>query len=176
MGPWIVIVDPQGVLDQIQVCLCAQLTDSDIPVCRCCVVAGNVALDNCCEEDDCEGQAWVRLVRVYPSDRFPAAGAQKTACPIQWAAVVEVGVVRCAPTLNNQGEVPTCEELAASAAGVHADMVAMYRAVGCCGLDSDEVVLGEWSPIGPEGGCVGGRMTATVAIAACLCDGFDGGS
>jgi hypothetical protein len=44
------------------------------------------------------------------------------------------------------------------------DAFALYRALRCC--QGVEVAAEAWTPVGPEGGCVGGQWTAYLAVDA----------
>jgi len=141
----------------------------------CCVVPGrDVALDDCCA-----GQAWVRILRVYGSsmESFPDAARQPhdtdRCTGGRWAVEFGAGVVRCVPGLDGRGQPPTGAELEASAGQVADDASRIRRAVLCCFADgSDEGLwVGDWLPVGPEGGCVGGELSVVVGVDGCECAG-----
>jgi hypothetical protein len=50
----------------------------------------------------------------------------------------------------------------------------MLAALLCAFLDPDDdpgtFRLGDWQPLGPQGGCVGGRWPATIRLPSCPCD------
>lgn len=123
-------------------------------------------------DECCEGVGWVRVVAIYPSTTFPVPDDQYTACaPIQWAAVLEMGVARCALT-PGANTIPTADEWNTIAATVLDDAAAMRRAL-CCYADEDPDrmwIAGTWQPLPVEGGCLGGTQTVTVAVPACDCD------
>ncbi|MCZ7478884.1 hypothetical protein [Micromonospora sp. WMMC273] len=120
-------------------------------------------------DECCEGLAWVRVVRVYPSREFPAQDtAYQTCSPVQWAVVFELGAARCAPT-PGASALPTAQEWMDTTTAVLNDAAAVRRAVAAfMELDIDRMYLaGIWSPLTTEGGCVGGAMQLTVAVPAC---------
>jgi len=122
-------------------------------------------------DECCEGVAWVRLVAVYPSSNFPNPDTAWSSCgPLQWAAILEMGVARCAPT-PDENEIPSADEWNALAEAVLGDAAAMRRALCCfADLEADRMYLpGLWQPLPVEGGCVGGVQTVTIAIDNCDC-------
>jgi hypothetical protein len=122
-------------------------------------------------DECCEGLAWVRVATIYPSSNFPTPDSEPTKCsPYQYAAVLEMGVARCAPTPGAE-DIPSCEEWTDVTYAVLDDAAAMRRAV-CCFTAIEKprlVVVGTWQPAPTEGGCVGGSMTVTVAVGDCDC-------
>ncbi|GIE28984.1 hypothetical protein Ait01nite_020290 [Actinoplanes italicus] len=139
------------------------------------VVPGrDVAIDDCCA-----GLAWVRIVRVFPSDpgEFPNARTAAVTADgclggLYWAVELGVGSARCAPSEDDAGVPPTGAELEASAFALADDAGRIRRAV-LCGLpgleEVDEVAIGEQTNVGPSGGCVGQELLVTVLTRACVC-------
>lgn len=109
---------------------------------------------------DCGGQAWVRLVTTYPSVAFPNPDAEPNNFDRLLAVQVEVGIARCAPSSDDDGTPPSVGEQAEAARLQLADMQVLYRTLRCC-LDDDSV-LGQYAPVGPEGGVLGGTWTAAL--------------
>lgn len=153
-------------LEQLLECLCEQLALTTAgPVCACCITTGQAVLDCCaCATSGTNGQAWVRVVRIYPSaPRFPAQMVDVQRCPVTGLAVeLELGAVRCSQQVTEDGSTPSCEAQLADAEVVLDDAAAMRRALGCCFADGKVLVINQWQSFGPEGGCVGGFMTVTV--------------
>lgn len=123
-------------------------------------------------DECCEGLGWVRPVTVFPSAHFPDPDPTAVpGYPIQYVAVFELGVVRCAPMEDAQA-IPSADNWNSVTAAVLADASAMRRAL-CCWTDSNEDTLfaiGPWLPLQTEGGCVGGIQTITIAVGPCDCD------
>lgn len=122
-------------------------------------------------DECCEGVGWVRVAAIYPSENFPNPDAAWSSCgPMQWAAVLELGVARCAPT-PEADDMPSGDDWNAIAEAVLADAAAMRKALCCfADLETDRMHLaGLWQPLPVEGGCVGGSMSVTVAIDNCDC-------
>ncbi|QYN17610.1 hypothetical protein [Amycolatopsis sp. DSM 110486] len=178
------VADPIAwpIVNGLAECLC-EILDKEAPVKCCCVQYGSeVSLDDCSREGDREGMAWARLVSVYPTRVFPQADATRIGnCGGEngWAVMVELGVVRCAPSIDERGNLPKCWDITNAAEKAANDAHAMRRAIMCCGWgqnndplgDDPEYVIGAWHPLGGEGGCQGGTMTVTVHAWGCVCNG-----
>jgi hypothetical protein len=147
-------------------CLCAELAKSGGPEpCFCGILPGDsVAYDYCspCAGDQC-GMAWVRLAAVVPMPSNTAGGLTLPGrCAPALVGVFEVGVLRCAPTLGEDGELPSMADQLDAAELQASDMGAAGRAAACCFTDGRIVTVGEWTPIGPLGGCLGGSWSVSV--------------
>lgn len=152
-------------------CLCQELKESGGPEpCFCGVLAGeSAAWDYCqpCDGDLC-GMAWVRIANVAPlqSASISATGAGPilfNRCAPALAVAFEVGVLRCAPTLGPEGQLPSMADQLEAAALQASDMAASGRAAACCFKDDGRfVAVNQWLPLGPEGGCLGGSWSVTV--------------
>lgn len=165
------------VADAIADCLCAQLPEVSAPVACCCVMPGElVAWDDCTN-----GQAWVRVASVFQvGDRFPLPAGPEDITPCGgsggWAATLELGVIRCMPGPDEQGYLPDCDEYRHTSRLVLADGHAMRRAVLCCdwrdacNIPNNRYTVGSWTPLGPQGVCVGGTLSVTVELSGCICD------
>lgn len=147
-------------------CLCQELAASALPEpCWCGVVVGDLFPSEFCS--DCTtnkcGSAWVRLAGVFPSNVLPTADQSTGSCTAPLAFTVEVGVDRCAAVGDSRGNPPTVGQRLEEARLVLADMQAMRRAIVCC-FGTKDYVLGEYTPRGPQGGCVGGTWTVTASV------------
>lgn len=157
--------DVMGKLSELATCLCAQIEiDGQPPVCFCGVLPGSqVALDytgNCAEA--C-GMAWVRLSGMYPSISIGQISQRAANCQDMWGLEVEIGIVRCASVLDDQGNPPSDAQLLADAQVQMADADTMRRAVLCC-LSPKDFLLGAYTPTGPQGGVVGGTFTVYLMV------------
>lgn len=170
------IVDPVLPLaERLLACLCNALEDSAAgPVCDCCVHPGPAPppMDYC----DCEcaggvGQAWVVVNRIYPAAaRFPAQAFDLVPCKVpSWGVELVAGVYRCVHTLDDNGVPPSCAQVTQDATELLSDAAAMRQALVCCfpeGADTVAVV-GDYTPLAPQGGCAGGQMSITVQFYDC---------
>lgn len=145
----------EAILTSLAACLCEEL---EHPTCFCGVFAGADPYDAMgeCDGDDC-GQAWVRLLAVYPSAAVGIADVSLRNCGMGLSYDVEIGVLRCAAV---QEEAYTEAEMLAYASKQYSDMLAMRRAVVCC--DLDEYILTTYVPVGPDGGVIGGVWNLTL--------------
>lgn len=116
-------------------------------------------------DDCCDGQLWVRLVRIDPvNGRAPTAGP----CGIiHWRATVAIGTLRCAATQNSRGRPPTAQAITGDAVAQLRDANRLAQFLTCSGLVDG--VTG-YTPAGPDGGCVGGEWTATFRAPVCRCE------
>jgi hypothetical protein len=150
----------QSLLD----CACTALeaTTCGCP-CHVFISAGAVAWDRCCDD----GMLWVGIDRLYAYERFPAPATGAVMCMPPLAADLTISVLRCAPTLSDQGDAPSVEALTTSSAQVYEDAYAIITAVVCCLAPyarARPFVIGNQRPLGPSGGCTGTELRFTVAL------------
>jgi hypothetical protein len=163
-------------------CACEALGDANVSPYGCperaCVYNGGVevAFDDCCV-----GQLWVSWGRTYPTSSFPVELSDRdlTACLAHGtylATDFEVGIIRCAPTLDEQGNPPSCEAIEQSALQMHHEARVILRAVTCCmkewTADTARPRYGIWReqvPAGDGGLCVGSVLKVTVGEPLCTC-------
>lgn len=144
---------------QMQQCLCETLTARGLMPgdCFCGILPGdNVVWDYS------TGMAWVRLVDAYPSTTFPSANTTpRVSCSAMLVATLEVGLLQCAPGMSADGSPPTQAEQFEASRLQMAGMRAVQQAIACC--DFDLVVLGTYTPTGPQG-LVGGSWQINVGV------------
>lgn len=149
-------------------CLEAEISVVDNPPAVVCLRPGDRVepLLSTVGDECCAGLAWVRVASFYPSANFPDQDTAVSKCGTsRWAAVLEMGAVRCSP-IPDKSSIPDCDEWTAVTRAILADGAAMRRALRCCfatATTSRQHVPGAWQPLAVEGGCVGGTMTVTVA-------------
>lgn len=145
-------------------CLVTKMREANMPeLCFAGLMPGGTApWDFCdCGEGKC-GQAWVRLVNVYPSLQFPN---QETlaSCGTNLAYRLEIGIVRCIPVPDSRGTMPGMPEELEAVRKQMADMAVMRRAINCCMRDVDKrYVLESYTPTENSGGCGGGTWTVII--------------
>jgi flagellar biosynthesis protein FliQ len=140
--------------------LCEALTkaeeDTGVTAPKLCTVMPGVvvALDYCAEG----GMAWSRLVQITPF-----VSQQGRVCTFSYDITVELSVMRCAPVIEEDGELPTNEEQLATAMLQNFDMGLMHNVLTCynAGANMTFTEMGAFVPFGPDGQCVGGAWTAT---------------
>lgn len=136
------------------------------------VAGAGMAADHCCASESadgspCEGQLTVRVADVYPcgasfpdrrQDAMPHGGSG-------WVVELEVGVLRCALAMDEQGNPPTMGEQMASANRALADAGLVRHALTAYAVSNDMAhVFGALNPLGPEGGCVGFALSCTFLV------------
>lgn len=116
-------------------------------------------------DDCCDGQLTFQLQSMTP--RFRAGRSMMTPCAVAWwDVVIEVTILRCTPTINDQGIAPRPRKISESGLRMYDDMNTILSAI----QSRPEVVLvGNWTPSGPQGGCVGGAWTFTMRVDAEPC-------
>lgn len=115
------------------------------------------------------GMLWVRLANEYPSAKFPAPDiAPVRDRDLSYAVVVEVGMLRPAPVEREIGDevvLPSMEEEDQAAAMAVTDKAIVRQALLDYAEGADvELVMGQFTPFGPEAGVVGGAVTATIQV------------
>jgi hypothetical protein len=127
-------------------------------------------LDHCCPNDDSEtgGHAYIRVVRMHMVNPFPQQTLDPTQCR-NIGALVEVGVFRCAQTMDEAGSPPPDEQITALAELVTADMSIMYSVLSSHTPDYAlyPLVLDTYTSIEVEGGCAGGVWQFWMDVAVC---------
>lgn len=147
-------------------CLCDSLAERHLPEpCVCAVMPGlQVATEYCnpCRGNKC-GMAWVRLESIFPSSVFPVQDVTANGlCQAMMAFNVELGVVRCVPAGDEHGNPPDPQLMQDIAQQQVEEAFAMRAAVKCC-FTQDKTMFGSYTPVGPEGGCVGATWTIAVS-------------
>lgn len=132
-------------------------------------------------DDCCEGQLYVRMIEAYPTAGqnapFPAIDVQQRGvgahCGFHLLAVhIGLGIIRCAATVDDQGNPPTSAEVTADADALLEDMADLLDVLVCESQGTPGIQalkIDRWTPSGPEGGCAGGEWGAYIALDPCLC-------
>lgn len=131
--------------------------------CSITVQPGNAVAFDFGPESDCRGGAWVRLVGINPTMRFPAADVGVNNCAYTLAFIVEVGMMGPVPVMEDRlGHfvLPGDTELFDAAMRQAGEAQLMFDAIK--GALIPQKVAGSYTPIGPDGGVIGGTWTVTV--------------
>ena len=129
------------------------------PISRSYVAAGDIAWDDCC------GMLVVAPERVYRSQTFPAESTDEEICFGGYIAVdYVVLVVRCVPTVTDQGRAPSVSSLQAAYDSILEDAAVIYNAV--TGDLPDYWVRSSVAQtfVGAQGGCIGVETRLTIGI------------
>lgn len=124
-----------------------------------------VAWDDCCE-----GQIWSRIIGITPaqSQRNAPRGWVGNAgvCGVtHYIIEVEIGLLRCASVVDDQGQAPAAATIGAEGLATLEDSMAILSAISCSKFTRQ---IGRYFPMGPQGGCVGGRWTFDMRLDNCL--------
>jgi hypothetical protein len=145
------------------------------PPCSAGLVSGSALIaDYCCSDSSadgtpCEGQLTVRVVNVFPTETFPSPRSTAIpACGSPWAVELEVAVLRCALSIDTDAVppiLPSMEDEMGVAERALADAGLLRHVLTDYAVSQDMAfTFGPYQPMGPDGGCVGGAVTATYLI------------
>lgn len=144
------------------------------PVNRVChMVPGEIAWDEC----DC-GQLAQSVTSITPTNNFPqsAADTQATACGPQLVVVaVTLSLTRCVPVMDDQGNPPSCADLATSARYLEDDRWTVRTTVGCFlrqlynTYQIPHFAVGVANTVGPQGACAGVDLSYQFALTNTCC-------
>ena len=150
----------------IRDCLCTQIeVDGLCAVQFCGIVPGEAAAGDYfnCAGGPKNGMAWVRLDSAYMATAVGQADLTINNCAKDTGFDVEVGIMRCANIVAEQGRPANPKKVHEAAAQQIADMETMIRAIRCCDeISNKDHVIGNYQPLGPEGGIVGGILTVSL--------------
>lgn len=120
--------------------------------------------------DDICGQLVVAPERIYRSSIFPTEDSSIEQCYAGTIAVTLVcSLVRCVPTLDNNGRAPSAGSLAAAHKSVLDDAAVIWRAVNLPVLDDEqERALVAQDFVGGEGGAIAIETRWTIGVESSL--------
>lgn len=152
---------------QMLQCVCAEIEAvREAPLCWCGLWPGaNVSWDYCgdCGSGQC-GMAYLRPGALFPFSTFPQPTIDVT-CRSPYAWEWEIGVLRCFPTMDEDGSLPDDADISETQIALMDDQFAILDAVLCCESDFiTQRVVEAWEPAGPGGNCVGGAWSIYVEV------------
>jgi hypothetical protein len=113
--------------------------------------------------DECSGDG---QLSVWIGPIVHTQVAVGSVCQIRASAPLCVTLLRCVPTMRDDGSPPTSAELTASADGLNRDvwslLTELYDYVAALGCDIVDV--GSAEPLGPDGGLAGWRVCIDVLL------------
>lgn len=150
-------------LDRLRTCLGTAIAEAKLPpVCALAVMPGQgVAHDFVYSCDDKDGLAWVQLTAQYPSTNVAQPTRGVTKCGADYGIGVNIGIIRSFP-IPEDGEPPEVSVFEAMALQQLREMEVIRYALVCC--YPEDVALGSYTPIGPQGGAFGGAWVANIAL------------
>lgn len=160
-------------LNEVLACACDALESGGCPgepsecgcPCRHFISIGPVVWDEeaCCSD----GQLTVSLDRIYPFGNFPAQNSSVNLCQTPLAMDFAVTLLRCYPTMDEQGSAPTHLELQAAGEQLTRDHYILLVNLLCCLAAKKRrqkfVFLGS-KFVGPQGGCAGVEIRMAVEL------------
>lgn len=134
------------------------------------------------DADHC-GQLTVSLTTLRPSEAFPIpmATAPLVAAPPVMMTYFNVELVRCFPTIDDNGKPPDDGVISAVSAGVMIDLQLLWNSVMCSirrwDQQSDvEVAVTDGIIVGPNGGAVAARIELVMGLQdPCPCSQISAG-
>lgn len=163
--------DLSTTMDALVACVCAALEDIDRAACKCGLTVGppSPGPAGCCTTcgaNNLGGQVTGFLERVYPADQTRAGIDQVTRLENcnsgATAADITLVVLRCYPSLDSQGNMPSLDKTTPYAHDLNTDMRAVWNALKCCG--SDLVIRESAVDADPEGGCSAFAIRVTTLV------------
>lgn len=133
-------------------------------VCRIVLAPGQeVAWDSCSSCGSVDGQLWAAIQPLMITPQ--GAGCDR----VVWTA--EIGVVRCAAQMKDDGRPPEVSDVETNAWQQALDADTISRAIRCCFNKQPDTVqpidMVSWTPLGPQGDCVGGSWTIRGVLDDC---------
>lgn len=130
-----------------------------------------VPFDYAADSEDCSGgMGWIRMFSSFPSNLYPTPeNSLRGSCTAPLAFMVEIGLVRPAGVLDTDlggVTIPSPEEEFDLSMALIDDMMLMKEAVTRTKATYSDIILGAWTPSGPDGGAVGGVWTLTLSADA----------
>lgn len=155
-------------LTEVLACACETLnageSDCECP-CRLFVVAGPPVwdLEACCSD----GQLSANIERIYTFGNFPVQATGVNLCQAPLAVDIAVTLLRCFPTIKDDGSSPSSTEIESASQAVYRDMYLLVNGLLCClqrqGRRRKFIFRGA-RVVGPQGGCIGTELTFTIEI------------
>lgn len=156
-------------------CLQAELTDPaypfPVPADKVMLRAGEdvAPMLSTVTDECCTGLGWVRIAGLSATAPDVTNVAFNRCFGTSRVLTLELGVARCIPTPGASG-ILTEDQWTQAALKLDEDNGAMERAL-CCAFEDDPTLgpyaVQAYEPFGPDGNCVGGRMTINIVTEAC---------
>lgn len=139
------------------------------PYCRVAVYPGLEVAWDTCEESACsegDGQLWAAIQSIDP-----LSGNTGTGCDA-WNWTAQIGSIRCAAKPSDNLTMPSVEAIQDDAVRQAIDADGILKGIKCCPERSERIkaaaiVIRNWLPLGPDGGCVGGVWTISGRFDVC---------
>ncbi len=106
-------------------------------------------------DDCCDGMVWIRIVELS------SAGNRGECGPAFSDLICELGVMRCEHGPTDAGDPPSADDVTGDSSQTYDDMDAIRLLLGC---EIAGAKPRRWIPVGPSGGCVGGKWEFGLRI------------
>lgn len=120
-------------------------------------------MEACCSD----GQLSIHVDRLYVYKDFPAEQGQVIVCVAPLAADMVITLLRCFPSLKDDGSAPTADEIGSASEDLYQDLYVLTRCI-ICNLSSRGKYLSSIFRgsriLPPQGGCAGVELKFTVAL------------
>lgn len=151
-------INEQTLFLKLATCVEASLRDCG-EICEFQIAPGGTpAVDSCGCDGGCDGHGWITITAGSPYQTF-GNDTRTENCDSMLQVDVEAGVLRCYPVGEDS---PDPQILADLSMLLIQDMMALRKGLLCC-PDTD-VILNEYRPVPPAGGCVGGVWRAVLSL------------
>lgn len=114
------------------------------------------------------GLLFGRVARVAPM--MSRDGVGKNCGVVSWTVTAAIAVVRCAATLNDQGDSPSAAQVSRDGLTMTADLTTVQQVLQCSPYTKE--ILG-WEPFAEQGGAHGGEWTFTFTVPVQACSTSD---
>lgn len=137
-----------------------------VPVDKTGIVHGAIVWDECCE-----GYLFLRVIQTNVTNPFPQPSETPTTCVRILGTQVEIGILRCAPMMDDNGNPPSDAVQSAFAYEMIVDKSILYNVLVNHNPDwaAYPLVIGSWNPLDIEGGCGGGTWSFWIDVTLCDC-------
>ena len=116
-------------------------------------------------DEVCEGQLAGRILTITPWTG--PRGAAALPCGVwEWIVTLGVSIVRCISTVDDDGTVPTTNQMDLDGLQMTRDLANLQRVIQC---HPSVRTVGAWNPLGAQGGGGGGEWTFQVRVSVCAC-------
>jgi len=164
VAPWAV----REIATDVHDTACAALSAAGQPAGRSVVVLGPEPWDNCCE-----GILAVQIIRWFPLVAMFEQQFLPTRCPAGFAIQLDVMHAMCAPAVLDNGAPPSATDVTNSSwvaleLGWRITAALQNLVNDWAKIERRSALLGDWLPLGPDGGCQGGRLSMTVEMTSGL--------
>lgn len=154
-------------LNQILGCACECLNAFSPCLCPCrtFISAGPPVwdLESCCSD----GQLSVHVDRLYSFENFPSEQGRINLCQTPLAAEIVITLLRCFPSLRDDGSAPTADEIGATSELIYTDLYILTNCI-ICNLSSrgrlQKAIFRGSRILPPQGGCIGAELRFSIEL------------